>query len=98
MKGNNRGMFYSNYQAGGFNDPNMIPNTYNINSQYQAYGPGVNPGMMMPSQEYGETNDYNERLTKIERQIRNLDQRIRKLETSTTIDDNSINDSNLYMI
>ena len=46
----NRDMFYSNYQAGGFQEPNMIytpPQGYNINQNYQAYGPNVmaNPNM-----------------------------------------------------
>ena len=36
----NRDMFYSNYQAGGFQEPNMIytpPQGYSINQNYQAY-------------------------------------------------------------
>ena len=40
----NRDMFYSNYQAGGFQEPNMIytpPQGYSINQNYQAYGPNV---------------------------------------------------------
>lgn len=103
----NRDMFYSNYQAGGFQDANMIynpPSAYNINSQYSAFGPGVMPGNQMINQgmyasnNYG-VNDIDERITKIERQIRNLDQRIRKLETTNSfIDNNTIEDSNLYMI
>lgn len=105
MKGN-RDMFYSNYQAGGIKEPNMIynpPSGYNINSQYSAFGPGIMNGQMNPNQyqytnDY-QTNDYDERITKLERQIRSLDQRIRKLETTNTnLEDNSINDSNLYMI
>ena len=106
MKGN-RGMFYSNYQANGFNEPNMIytpPSGYNINQQYSAFGPNVNPNMMQgqgypanESYEYnnGYADEYDTRITKLERQIKNLDARIRKLETS---DDTNINDSNLYML
>ena len=86
----NRDMFYSNYQAGGFQEPNMIynpPQGYSINQNYQAYGPvGMN----------NNYNEYDERISKLERQIRSLDQRIRKLESSSTIDE--VNDSNLYMI
>ena len=41
-------------------------------------------------------NEYDERITKLERQIRRLDERLRKLE-SGSIEEN-ITDSNLYMI
>lgn len=98
----NRDMFYSNYQAGGFQEPNMIytpPQGYNINQNYQAYGPNVmsNPNMQnMQSTPNTYMNEYDERISKLERQIRSLDQRIRKLETSTNIEE--VNDSNLYMI
>ena len=91
----NRDMFYSNYQAGGYQEPNMIytpPQGYNINQSYQAYGPNV---ISAQNGQNTYQNEYDERLTKIERQIRNLDQRIRKLETASNIDET---DSNLYMI
>lgn len=94
---NTRDMFYSNYQAGGMSDPNIIytpPSGYNINAQYQAYGPNV-----MSNQSnipYTNTNEYDERITKLERQIRRLDERIRKLENNTL--EENITDSNLYMI
>ncbi len=113
----NRDMVYGSYQAGGFQEPNMIvtpPSGYNINTQYQAYGPNVyqggmmqGPNMMMPGQMpnneqyYSYSDDYEQRFTRLERQIRNLDQRIRALETgasTSSIDDNTITDSNLYMI
>lgn len=98
----NRDMFYSNYQAGGFQEPNMIytpPQGYSINQNYQAYGPNVmaNPNMQnMQNTSNTYMNEYDERISKLERQIRSLDQRIRKLETSTNIEE--VNDSNLYMI
>ena len=95
----NRDMFYSNYQAGGFQEPNMIytpPQGYNINQNYQAYGPNVmaNPNMQNTRNTY--INEYDERISKLERQIRSLDQRIRKLENNSSIEE--VNDSNLYMI
>lgn len=95
----NRDMFYSNYQAGGFQEPNMIytpPQGYNINQNYQAYGPNVmaNPNMQSTPNTY--MNEYDERISKLERQIRSLDQRIRKLENNSSIEE--VNDSNLYMI
>lgn len=90
-----RGMFYSNYNMGGFND--NMPSPYQVNSNYMAYGPGVNPNMANMIENNEAMNDpYNERITKIERQIRSLDQRISKLENinNTSVD----TDSNLYMI
>ena len=81
MKGN-RDMFYQNYQAGGFGNVPM-PSGYNINSQYEAYGPGVMQGV----------DPYEERISRIERQIRNIDQRLEKLELAS---DNTTNSS--YMI
>lgn len=96
-------MFYSNYQAGGMQDPNIIytpPQGYNINSQYQAYGPNImNNQANIPYNNYNNnynTNEYDERITKLERQIRRLDERLRKLE-SVNLEEN-IADSNLYMI
>lgn len=98
MKGQ-RDMFYGNIQAGGFQEPNMIitpPSGYNINTQYSAYGPNAmmgNTPMMGMNQ---GINEYDERLTKVERQIRNLDERIRKLETDAGTSNST--DSNLYML
>ena len=104
MKG--RDMFYSNYQAVGYQDPNIImtpPQGYNINTQYSAFCPGVYPQNNVPINQMNQNNyqnyadSYDERLTRIERQIQALDQRLRKLEALNNTD-NSINDSNLYMI
>lgn len=105
MKGN-RDMFYSNYQAGGQMDPNVFvtpPSGYNMTSNYQAYGPNVMPmpnnNMNMMNQNNNYTDDYEDRITKLEKQVRRLDQRLRKLELSNlNIEDNTIVDSNLYMI
>lgn len=109
MKGN-RGMFSSSYQANAFNEPNMIyqpASGYNINQQYSSFGPNnqMMPNMM-PSQmndaNYGYnvafTDEYDTRITRLERQIKNLDARIRKLETNISTDSATINDSNLYML
>lgn len=109
----NRDMFYSNYQAGGFQEPNFIPvqpmpqqpSGYNLNQNYQAYGPNVMP---MPVQNQNMSNnsantyvdEYDQRITKLERQIRRMDQRLRKLENSnlSNIDEEINIDSNMYMI
>jgi len=89
---NKRNMFYSNYNAGGFVDPNMQmnmqqPQGYSQSNYYQAYGPNVMPMQTQPNQynDYDNFNDYETRITKLERQIRSLDARISKLETNTNL-------------
>lgn len=106
-------MMYSNYQAGGFTEPQFIPpQGYNINTEYQAYGPNVIPmnnmnGMnnmnMMNNQDNTNTyiDEYDQRITKLERQIRRIDQRLRKLEnagTAVPLDEEINIDNNLYML
>lgn len=97
----NRDMFYQNVNQG-YNNPGMFipPSGYNINTQMQAYGPNVNPYMYqnpnMTNEQmgyYDENNELNERINKIERQIKNLDSRVQKLENVS----NETND-NIYMI
>ncbi len=87
---NNRDMFYQNLNQGYSNPGAFIPPSgYNMNSQYQAYGPNVIPEQMG----YTSNNELNDRISKIERQIKNLDVRLQKLESIP----NEVND-NLYMI
>ena len=85
----NRGMFYQNIQEG-YNNPGMFipPNGYNINTEYQAYGPNVQANTLQ-----NEQNDYEERISKLERQVKNLDTRIQKLESV-----NKETTDNFYMI
>lgn len=110
-------MYYGNYQSGGFVEPNFMPNMqpqgYNINAQYQSFGPNAMP-MPINNMNMAPTNndnnsyngsyidEYDQRITKLERQIRRIDQRLRKLEnagTSNNIDEDiNIVDSNMYMI
>ena len=83
--------------------PGMIypPSGYNLNQEYQAYGPNVIPynnqmynmnGNM--NNNYNNTNnDLEDRVSKLERQIKTLDTRLQKLESVS----NEIND-NIYMI
>ena len=76
----NRDMFYQNMQASYNNPPMFIPPSgYNINQEYQAYGPNAIPN---------QTNEYEERISKLERQVRNLDSRLQKLESTTQDNDN----------
>ena len=92
---NKRDMFYSNYNAGGFIDqpmpinqnfmPNlMMPNMMMPNQMMQNSplpNQMYNQNMMYPQMD-NQTYDYDidDRLTKLERQVRNLDTRISKLE------------------
>ena len=88
---NNRDMFYQNLNQG-YSNPGMYvpPSGYNINSQYQAYGPNVIPEQMG----YTNNNEFESRISKLERQVKNLDLRLQKLENVS----NEVSDSNLYMI
>lgn len=89
---NNRDMFYQNLNQG-YQNPGMYypPSGYNLNQEYQAYGPNVIPN----NQGYNNniSNDFEDRISKLERQIKTLDVRIQKLESAS----NEIND-NIYMI
>lgn len=71
-------MFYQNVNQGYNNLGGFIPPSgYNINTQYQAYGPNV-----MPMQDnYQNNSDYDNRISKLERQVKNLDTRLQKIET-----------------
>ncbi len=115
----NRDMFYGNYQAGGFSEPNFMgpnpnmgmpiqqPQGYNVSGSYQAYGPNVIPGgnpntnNMNTQNSYNTYNDdYENRITKLERQVRRIDQRLRKLENSsiTTLEEDINDFTNIHMI
>jgi len=117
----NRDMFYGNYQAGGFSDPNYVganqnmmmpmanpqPQGYNVSGSYMGYGPNIIPGAapnnnnMNSQNSYNTYNDdYDNRITKLERQIRRIDQRLRKLENSsiTTLEEDLNDFTNIHMI
>lgn len=76
----NRDMFYQNMHAS-YNNPGMFipPNGYNLNQEFSAYGPNVIPN---------QQNDYEDRINKLERQVKNLDQRLQKLESTSESNDN----------
>ena len=93
---NNRDMFYQNLNQG-YQAPGMIypPSGYNLNQEYQAYGPNVIPPNYnnQINNNNNINNDLEDRVSKLERQIKTLDTRIQKLESVS----NEIND-NIYMI
>lgn len=101
----NRDMYYQNLNQG-YQNPGMIipPSGYNLNTNYQAYGPNVMPNNMPYQNNNYNGGNYNngyndgyndiyDRFDKIDKQIKNLDSRLQKLESTT----NSVND-NVYMI
>ncbi len=81
----NRDMFYQNMQQG-YQNPGMFipPNGYNMNTEYQSYG--------IPNQ--FNDNNYEERISKLERQVKVLNNRLQKLESSAIDEDND----NFYTI
>lgn len=83
----NRNMFYQNIEQG-YQNPGMYipPSGFNMNSEYQSYGPNVIPNNI-------NDNEYENRIQKLERQVKNLDTRLQKLENTNT----DAND-NFYMI
>lgn len=85
----NRGMFYQNLNQG-YSQPGTFipPSGYNINTQYQAYGDN---GQFYNNQaNYVEEDDiYEKRISKLERQVKNLDTRLQKLESLQSTDDNA---------
>ncbi len=91
-----RDMFYQNVNQGYSNPGMFIPlNGYNVNTTYQAYGPNAIPNNYQNSNTntYVNDNNYADRISKLERQVKNLDGRISKLENV-----NNEIDDNFYMI
>lgn len=100
----NRDMYYQNLNQG-YQNPGMVipPSGYNMNTNIQAYGPNIMPNnAMVPnnanmmSNQGMQTNydmDFYDKFDKIDRQIKNLDTRLQKLEASVS----NTND-NIYMI
>lgn len=86
---NNRDMFYQNTNTS-YNNPGMFipPSGFNMNSQYQAYGPNV-----LPEQFNNQDNGLEQRISKLERQVKNLDSRLQKLEQ-----ENITSEDNFYML
>lgn len=107
---NDRNMFYQNYNASSFNVPNgmpmqqmqyqnqMMPSGYNVSSQVEAFGPNVVPSNMNNLSAYNGYNEYEnnfeQRITKLEKQVKILDNRVQKLESQVTEEETQ----NIYMI
>lgn len=91
----NREMFYSDYQASGYISP------YN-NNMMNGMNPNFNNGFMPYNNQYMNNTDYNyyeNRLLKLERQVKRLESRVTRLEnlSGNSLDDiTSTNET--YMI
>ena len=85
----NRDMFYQNIEQG-YQNPGMFipPSGYNMNSNYQAYG-----NFMQNNQNFINKDEFDNKISSLERQIKNLDIRIQKLENI-----NADTTDNFYMI
>ena len=88
----NRDMFYQNTQQS-FMNPGMFvpPSGYNYNSEYQAFNPNLLPTNNQSP--FNNQNDYEERISRLERQVKNLDNRLQKIENA-----NTDTTDNFYMI
>ena len=70
-----RDMFYQNTQQGYQGQGMYIPpQGYTMNTQYQSYGPNVIP-------QESNNDEYENRINRLEKQVKNLDSRLQKLET-----------------
>lgn len=86
-----RDMFYQNVNQGFVSPGTYIPPSgYNMSSQYQVYGSNsaYNPNNI-PNNIYNNPNtvienNYEDRIYKLERIVKNLDTRLQKLENSDT--------------
>ncbi len=86
---NNRDMFYNSYGFQG-----TIP----MNPMMPQYNPGYNTGYNSQYNNYNPISDIDNRLTKIEKQINRLNQRVTRLESPNSTNIYNEPDSNLYML
>lgn len=99
---NDRDMYYSGYNYGGFTPLNNIPNNMPpmMNNQYpidQFNQP--QPELTINNYANSQLNDMNERINRLERQVKRLDQRLTRLETPYANKNyNNEPDNNMYMM
>lgn len=86
---NNRDMFYNSYGFQG-----TIP----MNPMMPQYNLGYNTGYNSQYNNYNPISDIDNRLTKIEKQINRLNQRVTRLESPNSTNIYNEPDSNLYML
>ena len=97
-----RDMYYSGYNYGGFTPLNQMPNQMPSMMPNQMT---VNPNQMpmtMSNNTYASSqfNDMTERISRLERQVKRLDQRLTRIETpyANMNNLNSEPDNDMYMM
>lgn len=99
---NDRDMYYSGYNYGGFAPLNSMPNNMPpmMNNQYpidQFNQP--QPEFTINNYANSQLTDMNERINRLERQVKRLDQRLTRLETPYANKNyNNEPDNNMYMM
>lgn len=97
----NRDMYY-NGTYGGYTPFNNIPNGMMMPYQNQNYDMNSGLNSQISSNNYTNSwfNDITERLNRLERQVKRLDQRLTRLETpyANTTNYNQDVDNNMYMM
>ena len=88
-----RNTFFTNYSA---QNQAYIPNIPMPNNQFGPYQAANTSSSFYSGPDIAASNDLENRLSKIERQINRLDERLKKLENFTT--PNETNYQNMYMI
>lgn len=86
---NNRDMFYNSYGFQG-----TIP----FNPMMPQYNQQYNPGYNSQYNNYNPISDIDNRITKMEKQINRLNQRVTRLESTNSTNIYNEPDSNLYML
>lgn len=100
---NERDMYYNSYGYGGFtplnNMPNQMPPMMNPQMPNQQFS-GMSPQMPNNTYQTSQFNDMTERIGRLERQVKRLDQRLTRLETpyANTNNFNQEPDNNMYMM
>ena len=95
---NDRDMYYSSYGYGGFTPMNNMPSQGMPMMNQHPPTPIATP---MNTYTTSQFNDINERLNRLERQVKRLDQRLTRLETPYANTNNFSNnepDNNMYMM
>ena len=95
-----RDMYYNSYGYEGTMPLNNFQNQYPVFFNNSAYDFPNIPNGMSGNYLNGQFNDINERVSRLERQIKRIDQRLTRLETPYANSTNfpSDGDNNMYMM
>lgn len=90
-----RNTFFTNYSA---QNQSYIPNFPTQPQQFGPYQSANTQSSFYSGPDLGYSNDLENRLSKLERQINRLDARLSKLENMSNINTTDSNYQNMYMI